>query len=45
MDVWGLSHWYIDALIDYDNSDEVWRFIGFYNHPKTIKREEIWTLF
>ena len=23
VDVWGLSHWYIDALIDYDNSDEV----------------------
>ena len=44
MDVWGLSHWYIDALIDYDNSDEVWRFTGFYGHPETNKREEIWTL-
>ena len=44
MDVLGLSHWYIDALINYDNSDEVWRFIGFYGHPKTNKREETWTL-
>lgn len=26
VDVWGLSHWYIDALIDYGSSDQVWRF-------------------
>ena len=44
MDVWGLSLWYIDALIDYDNSDEVWRFTRFYGHLETNKREETWTL-
>ena len=44
MDVWGLSHWYIDALIDYDNSDEVWRFKRFFGHLETNKREETWTL-
>ena len=44
MDVWGLSHWYINALIDYDNSDGVWRFTRFYGHPETNKREETWTL-
>ena len=44
MDVWGLSHWYIDALIDYDNSDEAWRFTRFYGHPETNEREETWTL-
>ena len=44
MYVWGLSHWYIDALIDYGNSDEVWRFTRFYGHPETNKREETWTL-
>ena len=44
MDVWGLSHWYIDALIDYDNNEEVWRFTRFYGHLETNKREETWTL-
>ena len=44
MDVWGLSHWYINALIDYDNNDGVWRFTRFYGHPETNKREETWTL-
>ena len=44
MDFWGLSHWYIDALIDYDNGDEVWRFTRFYGHPETNKREETWIL-
>ena len=37
-DVWGLSHWYIDAIIDYDNSDEVWRFTRFYGHLETKKK-------
>ena len=44
VDVWGLSNWYTDALIDYDNSDEVWRFTRFYGHVETNKNEETWTL-
>ena len=44
VDVWGFSHWYIDALIDYDNNDEIWRFTRFYGHLETNKREETWTL-
>ena len=34
----------IDALIDYENSDEVQRFTRFNGHPETIKRKETWTL-
>ena len=43
MVVRGLLHWYLVALIDYDNCGEAWRFTGFYGHPETNKSEETWT--
>uniref|UniRef100_A0A7N2LFD6 Uncharacterized protein n=1 Tax=Quercus lobata TaxID=97700 RepID=A0A7N2LFD6_QUELO len=40
VEVKGLSRWYIDACIDYDNRGEIWWLTGFYGHPDTNRREE-----
>ena len=35
------SKYYIDAFINKD-TDEEWKFIGFYDKPETCRRHEAW---
>lgn len=36
------SNYHIDAIIGFALDSQQWRFIGFYGHPDTNKREKSW---
>lgn len=38
------THWNIDAFVESKSNGDRWRLTGFYGHPYTSKREEIWSL-
>ena len=44
VDVQTYSPLHIDVIITDKQSNKQWRFIGFYNHLETNKREESWRL-
>ena len=44
VDVQAFSPRHIDAIVTEEHGNRTWRFIGFYGHPKTSKRNESWRL-
>ena len=44
MDVQTYSPYHIDSIVIDDHGNRKWRFTGFYGHPETGKREELWRL-
>ena len=44
VDVQTYSPRHIDAIVIEDHGYRRWRFMGFYGHPETSKREESWAL-
>ena len=44
VDVLTYSPRHIDAIVTEEQGRKKWRFIGFYGHPETEKREESWKL-
>lgn len=40
----GFSKNHVDATVVLERSTELWRFTGYYGHPKKSKRKESWSL-